>query len=303
MVVPPDPTDEPPPGAVLDELGDGCALVGVGVGDGEAAFTVTTGALADTATGDVPLPTVTVAVNVILSPDAADFGTSTCASASGVGGGVFGSVMGQFVLPVQPTVNAGGASVGVLLLAATLSVTVAASLEEAQAEILNRTVPPGCTVVWEAVTVTVGFAGGVGVGLVDDGVGDAEDLDGVGDAEDLLGVALAVCVGVVGALGVVDAVADVEVLGELVAVDEVDARGFADELVGFTVGDGVAVGVAARAELVMPLEMTKMPVATPSVTGRECADRMRTPCLVSAVKAGYVLVGHVVSSWAHQLCS
>jgi hypothetical protein len=38
--------------------------------------------------------------------------------------------------------------------------------------------------------------------------------------------------------------------------------------------------VAARAEVVMPLEITKMPVAKPSVTGRECADRMRTtPCL------------------------
>jgi hypothetical protein len=49
LVVPPDPTDEPP-GAALDELGDGCALVGVGLGDGEAAFTVTTGALAGTAT-------------------------------------------------------------------------------------------------------------------------------------------------------------------------------------------------------------------------------------------------------------
>jgi hypothetical protein len=53
----------------------------VGRGDAGAAFTVTTGALAGTTIFEVPLPTVTVAVNVILSPEAADFGTTTCASA------------------------------------------------------------------------------------------------------------------------------------------------------------------------------------------------------------------------------
>ena len=44
-------------------------------------------------------------------------------------------------------------------------------------------------------------------------------------------------------------------------------------------GVGVAVWVAPRAVPATPLEITKRPVARPSVTGRACADRMRTPCL------------------------
>jgi hypothetical protein len=50
---------------------------------------------------------------------------------------------------------------------------------------------------------------------------------------------------------------------------------------GFAVGDGVAAVVAARADVVMPLETTRMPVAKPSVTGRECGDRMKSPVCVS----------------------
>ena len=45
---------------------------------------------------------------------------------------------------------------------------------------------------------------------------------------------------------------------------------------GVTEADGV---VAAMAVPVIPLEITKRPVARPSVTGRACGDRMRTPCL------------------------
>jgi hypothetical protein len=64
-----------------------------------------------------------------------------------------------------------------------------------------------------------------------------------------------------------------------VAFGVLDALGAKVEVDGFAVGDGVAAVVAARADVVMPLDTTKMPVAKPSVTGRECADRMRTPCL------------------------
>ena len=117
---------------------------------------------------------------------------------------------------------------------------------------------------------------GVGVGVVD---GDVE-----GDVDGLVGDAVGVARGFVEPAGVLDAVAEVvafgvaDALGELEAVTELAAAGV--EVVGVAVVDGVAVGVvAARAEVVMPLEITKMPVAKPSVTGRECADRMRTPCL------------------------
>jgi hypothetical protein len=44
--------------------------------------------------------------------------------------------------------------------------------------------------------------------------------------------------------------------------------------------EAVAVGEAAASAVpVTPLETMKRPVARPTVTGRECADRMRTPCL------------------------
>jgi hypothetical protein len=137
-------------------------------------------------------------------------------------------------------------------------------------------------VLCDAVTTTVGLAGvGVGVGL-------AEDAGAEGDVDVAPGDAVGVFsgredpAGVLGAVADLDALGELVTLGELVAFTDLDARGFADGEVegdGFAVGDGVAVGVAARAELVMPLEMTKMPVAKPSVTGRVCADRMRTPCL------------------------
>ncbi len=46
---------------------------------------------------------------------------------------------------------------------------------------------------------------------------------------------------------------------------------------GMAVADGEA---AARAVPLIALETTKIPVAArPSVTGRACGDRMRTPCL------------------------
>jgi hypothetical protein len=62
------------------------------------------------------------------------------------------------------------------------------------------------------------------------------------------------------------------------ATEVADGAGVADA----SALDGVAVAVgvvAARAVPATPLEITKRPVARPSVTGRAYADRMRTPCL------------------------
>jgi hypothetical protein len=118
---------------------------------------------------------------------------------------------------------------------------------------------------------------GVGVGVVD---GEVE-----GDVVGLVGDAVGVARGRVDPAGVLVAVAEVVAFGVLDALAELDALdafrvlGAGVEVVGVAVGDGVAAVVAARADVVMPLEITKMPVAKPSVTGRECADRMRTPCL------------------------
>lgn len=101
----------------------------------------------------------------------------------------------------------------------------------------------------------------------------------------LVGDAVAVARGWVDPAGELVALAEVVAFGVLDALVEVVAFGVLDvlgakvEVDGFAVGDGVAAVVAARADVVMPLDTTKMPVAKPSVTGRECADRMRTPCL------------------------
>jgi hypothetical protein len=247
------------------------------------------GALAETLIAEEPLPTVTVAVNVILSPEAADLGTTTWASDSGVVGGDFSTVMSQVVLLAQlPSVNVGGANAGVLLLAITAAVTVPGSAEEAPAVILKNTVLPGCTLLSEAVTLTVGFVGGVGVGVgvgVVDGVVEGGVVEGgvvEGGVAGLVGDAVGVARGRVDPAGVLVALAEVVVFGVLDALAELDAftaLGAGVEVDGFAVGDGVAAVVAARADVVMPLEITKMPVAKPSVTGRECGDRMRTPCL------------------------
>jgi hypothetical protein len=108
------------------------------------------------------------------------------------------------------------------------------------------------------------------------------DGDVEGDVDGLVGDAVGVARGLVDPAGVLDALAEVVAFGVVDALAELEAfRELAAgvEVDGFALGDGVAAVVAARAEVVMPLEMTKMPVAKPSVTGRECADRMRTPCL------------------------
>lgn len=270
------------------------------------------------------LPTVTMVVNVILSPDGADFGTTSSASAFGVFGLFDCSETVQLALLVQPpTVNVGGLKAGVLSLRFTVVVIVPFSLEEAQAEILNRTVPPGCTLLSEAATardgcVSVGVGDGDDVGLLlGGGLGlvvevlplpepdDVLPIVGVGVADavaDALGLAaangFAVLEEVVGLDGfVLEEVAELDGL----AVELAELDGFTvvevAELDGFTVVDGVAVGVgvAAKAVAVTPLEITKRPVARPSVTGRVCADGIRTPCLCWLSRLGDLLFGIVVT--------
>jgi hypothetical protein len=144
----------------------------------------------------------------------------------------------------------------------------------------------------------VGGGGVVGGGVVGGDVEGGADVP-VGDVVGVAGGVLGALAEVV-AVGVLDALVEAEALTALgVAVVEVD---------GFAVVDGVAVGVAARAVVVMPLEMTKMPVAKPIVTGRECADRMRTPCLCLLSPLGtcssawcFRLGTSVRSLWVHRL--
>ena len=245
--------------------------------------TVTVGALVVAVSVLLPSGTDTVALNLIVSPPGADFGTLTSASICGVPGSLAGSVSAQLVvvgLLVQlSTVKTGLLNAGVFAPGVSVVPIVPPSAEADQAEILNSTVLPGCTLLADAVTASKGFVGagvlvpvGVGVALVD-GVGDVA-LVAVG-----LGLGAAVGEEDFTAVGVGAAASEegsrAAGVGDAAAV--LDGAGVADALVAD--GVGVAVGVAARAVPVTPLEITKRPVARPSVTGRACADRMRTPCL------------------------
>ena len=155
--------------------------------------------------------------------------------------------------------------------------------------------PPAWTEVAEAVTVmsAVGAAGGgvvlpvpVGVGVgVGVEVGGSVALTELPEPEPpvepvLLGVGVGVAVALVvgslalGELALGELAAEVadallEAAGVAVAADRADADGLAD-------ADGET---AAMAVPVTPPVITNRPVARPTVTGRECADRMRTPCL------------------------
>jgi len=254
--------------------------------------TVTVGALA-VAVSVLPPWTDTVALNLIVSPPGADFGTLTSASICGVAGSLAGSVSAQLVLVgllVQlSTLKTGLLNAGVFAPGVSVVAIVPPSAEVDQAEILNSTVLPGCTLFADAVTASEGFVGagvlvpvgagvGVGVALVD-GVGDVALVAlglGLGSA---VGEEAFVTVGVGEAAGEEDFSA--AGVGDAAAV--LDTTGVAD---GARVADasvldgvGVAVEVAAMAVPATPLEITKRPVARPSVTGRAYADRMRTPCL------------------------
>jgi len=240
-----------------------------------------------------PSGTDTVALNLIVSPPGADFGTLTSASICGVPGLLPGSVSAQLfaagLLVQLSTVKTGSLNAGVFAPGVSVVTIVPPSAEADQAEILNSTVLPGCTVLVDAVTASEGFVGAgvlvpVGVGVrvrVGVGVGVAL-VDGAGEVA-LVAVELGLgsAVGEEGftGVGVGEAAGEEGVgaarVGDATAV--LDAGGVADASVAD--GVGVAVGVAARAAPVTPLDITKRPVARPSVTGRAYADRMRTPCL------------------------
>jgi hypothetical protein len=130
------------------------------------------------------------------------------------------------------------------------------------------------------VGVVVGVVVGVGVGLGDDvGVGDAVD-DGLAVTVWVLPPPEPDDVSLVVGLGDADAFAD-----ELADADGFAVVEVAAELDGLAVVDGVGVGVeaeagvAAKAVAATPLEITKRPVARPSVTGRVYAGGIRTPYL------------------------
>ena len=122
---------------------------------------------------------------------------------------------------------------------------------------------------------------GVGVGVGVEVAGSVGPTELPPDPEPLLepvllgvGVGVALVVGSL-ALGELDAwVADaLPEAAEVAAVAELAERAEAD---GLADADGET---AAMAVPVTPLLITNRPVARPTVTGRECADRMRTPCL------------------------
>jgi hypothetical protein len=184
-------------------------------------------------------------------------------------------------------------SAGVFELGVTVMTSDPESFRLLQAAIRNRTVPPAWTLVAEAVTVTsaAGVAGGVAVpDPVGDVVGVGVEVGGSVAVTELppldppplepvllgvgVGVGVALVVGSL-ALGELDA----WVLDALLAADEaaeVAAVAVRAEADGLADADGAA---AAMAVPVTPLVITNRPVARPTVTGRECADRMRTPCL------------------------
>jgi hypothetical protein len=161
-------------------------------------------------------------------------------------------------------------------------------------------VAPGWTLVAEAVTAMSATGLGVGVALVlVDGVG-------VGVAAGLVALTVLPAGPVPVAVGV--AVGELAVaVGELAAA-EGELAAAVVELVALTAAEltvpdadadaeTVAGGeVEARAVPVTPLVMTKRPVARPTVTGRECADRMRAPCLSWLSRLESVLAGMLCQS-------
>jgi hypothetical protein len=141
----------------------------------------------------------------------------------------------------------------------------------------------------------VGVGVGVAAGLVALIVAPAGPVpvavgEAVGVAVDELAVAVGELAAAVAELGAW--AADGELVALVVAeltVPDADAE---------TVADGVVVDgvVVARAVPVTPLVMTKRPVARPTVTGRECADRMRTPCLSWLSRRENALAGMLCQS-------
>lgn len=194
-------------------------------------------------------------------------------------------------LPWQlPAVNTGELNAG----PSAPSVSVVAMLPSAaavdQAVIRNEIVPPGGTLVAEAETITRGWAGagvglptgvgaevglpvGVGVGLVveGDGEGEAWDQEAVGRS-----VALGAGVDVAGGVDVLRGVDLAGGVAEAGRVKVAEGVGATPRALGVAEGDGAAEagGVGVRTMPVTPAEMTRRPVARPSVIGRRYGDRM-----------------------------
>ncbi len=297
--------DPSPAGVVVEPLplpADGdLDAVGLELDDAAALVTVTVWA-ADLVALDPPLFAVRMTLNLNVSAGAL-FGTVTCTSACGVVGLLAGRLSEQVVLEQEPAVKA-GVSAGDFALGTTVMTIDPSSFRLLQAAIRNSTVPPAWTLVAEAVTVTsaAGVAGGlvlpepVGVGVgVGVEVGGSVALTELPPEPELLeepvllgvgvGVGVALVVGPL-ALGELDAwVADALLeAAEVAAADEAadEAVDELEELAERADGDGLADAdgeTEAMAVPVTPLVITNRPVARPTVTGRECADRMRTPCL------------------------
>ena len=263
------------------------ALLDVGVGDAGAFATVTVGPLTVAVSGEpLPFGTETVAVNLIVSPAGAVFGTLTEASICGAEGCAAGRVKSQLVfvglLAQLSTVKTGWLNAGLAALGVRVVAIVPFSADVDQAEMRNRTVPPGCTLVPEAVTATAGFVGvavavGVGVGWASGSAwrSGAALFVGVAVGADEVAVAVGRAGGGGGAAAVDAAAVDVAAVGDAAALEDAtlaDGEVEALALLDAPVADGVAVAdgeAAARAVPLIPLEITKIPVAArPSVTGR-----------------------------------
>jgi hypothetical protein len=240
----------------------------------------------------------------------------TCISTCGVEGLLFGTLRSQVVAVVvvqSPAVKAvvrdGDASLG---LTAIVIVPAAAADRLLQAAIRYRTVPPAWTLVAEAVTATLAAPAGavvlvLGVGVGVD-VGGSVAVTEVPEPE-LEPVLVLVLLGVGVGVGVELVVVSVA-LGELVAwvalalagaeaADEAEEADEAAAVAAVAEADGLADAdgaVAPMAAPVTPLEITNRPVARPTVTGRECADRMRTPCLWLLSRLETVLSGTLCHS-------
>jgi hypothetical protein len=272
--------------------------LGVGLGDAAAVATVTVGELPVAVSGAPLQPaTETRAENVIVSPAGAVFGTLSCASICDVAGCSAGRGRSQFPLaglPRQlPAVNTGELKAGPSAPSVSAVAMLPSAAEVDQAVIRNRMVPPGGTLVADAETITRGWAGagvglpagvgaevglpvGVGVGLLVEGdaEGEAWDQEAVGRSV-ALGAGVDVAGGVDGLRGV-DLAGGVAEAGRVDVADGVDA---ADGVVGVAEGDGAAEadGAGVKTRPVTPAEMTKRPVARPSVIGRRYGDRMGHP--------------------------
>lgn len=239
---------------------------------------------------------------------------------------------------MQPaTVSTGRLNAGVATLGVSVVATWPASESAADAEIRNRIVPPGATLIADAETVTAGVAAwcvvirpvaeGLGAGVagevlwwwlvlhhVEEGAGLAVPLavgaaDAVGSVAGVDGVAA----GLDGVTGADDAAGpgDAGVDGAAGWLDTAAPGAGApgrpddgDEADGDGDGDGdgatAADDATAMTMTVTPPKMRKKPVARISVTGRARMNRMRTPVSWHRVGRDRALRG-IRHIWGHGL--